>query len=118
MKKIITTTIIGLSIFFGTVNAECMNNNRGETFCGKGECKADRYGVVYCSAYYKGSAVLATYGDVVCSVGQCIVNNKNEVICSTEVEGDIITDMYGNPRCQGSCEPASVDYCESTPIGN
>ena len=73
---------------------------------------------MYCSAFYKGSAVLTVYGDIVCGVGHCIINNKREVICSTELEGEVTTDMYGNPRCQGSCEVASEDYCASEPAGN
>jgi len=102
---------------FGVVSAECMTTNRGDTICGKGECKSDRYGNVYCSAFYKGSAVQETYGNIVCGIGKCVVNNKQEVICSTEIEGVVTKDIYGNPLCQGSCEIASEDYCESEPIG-
>ncbi len=109
---------LGLSLVFGVVNAECLTNNKGETFCGAGECNISAYGEISCSAFYKGTAVKTKYGDIVCGIGKCVVTRLGEVACSTEIEGVATLDRYGNPRCQGSCETASTDYCESTPIGN
>lgn len=113
LLPLIFSTAIGLAFVGSTAVADCMKNRNGEFICGKGGCQRDRSGVVLCSAFLNGSAVRNSHGEIVCGKGRCIENSKREIICSTEQEGDVQLDRFGRAHCQGQCEPASVDYCES-----
>ena len=120
MNFLIRPTVIAVSwliLASGAVNADCMKDRSGDVICGKGECLHDRYGVVYCSAFRKGSAIRTSFGNIVCGKGHCVKDRYGEVFCSTEPEGDAVKNRYGEPRCEGLCERASADYCEMTSAG-
>ena len=113
-STIIATLLI---IASGAVNADCITNRKGDSICGKGRCLLDRYGAGYCSSFHKGGISRTSNGEIVCGRGLCIKTRYGEVFCSTEPEGSAGKDRYGVPRCQGQCELATIDYCESIPAG-
>lgn len=114
-----TSSIVSATIWLvfaaGTAGADCMKDQNGEFFCGKGQCQRDQSGMVLCSAFLNGGAVRNYRGQIVCGRGHCIETSKREVICSTEQEGGVLLDRFGRPRCQGQCEEASAELCEARP---
>jgi hypothetical protein len=106
-----------LSMLTGQAPADCLSNYRGEVFCGKGQCLYDLYGNVRCSAFRDGSAILNRDGRILCGRGRCVTTRLGEVFCSTEPEGAATLDRYGVPRCQGRCETASTEFCETQAAG-
>ena len=114
---LVIIAVTGLTLAAGAANADCMKNLNGEVICGKGECRRDLRGMVFCSAFRRGSAVRASDGMILCGKGDCVRTSSAEVYCSTVEEGTAVKDRYGHPRCEGRCEPASVDYCEAIPAG-
>ena len=93
--------------------ADCLKDGHGKTYCGTGRCKADSTGTAWCSKYFEGDAERMPDGKVVCGKGQCMKGSDGSVICSTETSGSVIIDGNGNVRCDGQCEPASVENCET-----
>ena len=115
----VSVVLVATWLFFSasSASADCMKDQNGEFFCGKGQCQRDRLGMVFCSAFLNGSAIRNHRGEVVCGRGHCVETSKREVVCSTEQEGGALLDRFGRPRCQGQCEPASADLCEARPAG-
>ncbi len=97
--------------------ADCQKNYKGEVICGRGDCQRDRYGNVACSAYRDGAAVRSRTGEIVCGKGRCIATSDGEVYCSTVPGGAVVKDRFGEPRCEGSCEAATVENCVAEPAG-
>ena len=107
----------GLILASGIANADCMKNIYGEVICGKGQCQRNLHGKILCSAFRNGSAVLMIDGRILCGKGHCVRTFTGEVFCSTVREGAATKDLYGVPRCEGQCEPASVNSCEAKTAG-
>jgi hypothetical protein len=97
--------------------ADCMQDLRGEFFCGRGQCTTDRYGKIACSGYEGGGAHRTRYGKAVCGKGRCVRISNGDLYCSTLEKGSAGLDRYGEPRCEGACEPASADNCHTSPAG-
>lgn len=95
-------------------SADCINDSRGEVYCGAGRCIIDGTGTVWCSRYYDGDAERTLDGHVLCGKGQCMKRSDGQVFCSSEVGGAVLIDSRGHVRCYGQCEPASADMCEHT----
>ena len=95
------------------VRAECIQDLRGEVYCGAGRCVVDSKGVVWCSRTLHGDAKVALDGQVLCGKGNCAAGRDGKLYCSSEVGGDVLVDSRGRVRCFGSCEPAKAEYCES-----
>lgn len=94
--------------------AECEINRFGEVYCGRGECRQDKAGDVFCSKYQFGDAILDELGNVVCGKGQCLSDIKfNDIYCSTVEGGGANRDRSGAIKCYGGCEKASALMCES-----
>ena len=109
----------------GYTNADCLKDLSGEIFCGAGNCVVgsrfvydNKYGTVLCSKYYQGGATKTLDGHVLCGKGDCAKSRNGEVFCSSVVGGSVLKDSKGNVRCYGTCEPASLDNCESTKAGS
>jgi hypothetical protein len=99
------------------VLADCMQDLHGNVFCGRGQCMTSLYGQVVCSGYEDGGAHRTRYGEAVCGKGQCVRVGNGDLYCSTVEKGSARLDLYGEPRCEGACERASVDNCDTRPAG-
>lgn len=118
MLKARLMLLVVAALFATIVYADCMQDIRGEVYCGAGHCLVDGEGKVWCSRFYEGDADKTLDGQVLCGKGQCVRNRDGEILCSTEVGGAALIDNRGNARCYGQCEPASKAMCENTPAGS
>lgn len=98
--------------------ADCKKDIKGEVYCGRGDCLRSTDGIVWCSRFEDGDAVLTRDGVVVCGRGDCEKDSAGEVFCSKERGGAVLKHRDGSVRCFGQCERATVDYCESTVAGS
>ena len=94
--------------------ADCAKDLNGEIYCGAGRCARDRSGTIWCSRFFRGDAKTTTDRRVLCGKGQCAKSFGGEIFCSSEVAGAVLKDSYGQVRCQGRCERATAEQCEST----
>ncbi len=74
-------------------------------------CESDRTGIVYCSRYAGGDAVLGPDGTVVCGKGECLRGKFGRFECSKVAGGGAGRDRRGIVRCLGGCAEASEDLC-------
>jgi hypothetical protein len=103
-----------LILYPSSASADCRTDSRGEVYCGAGGCVTDSAGKIWCSRHYDGGVKITLDGEVLCGIGRCARDAHGRVYCSSEVGGSVTTDIDGRVRCYGSCEPGSVDRCEST----
>jgi hypothetical protein len=96
---------------------DCVTLVSGEVVCGTGPCNTDLYGQASCAQFRFGSAVRTRYGQVVCGRGRCVTTLRGEVVCSVLDGGGAVIQIDGTVRCDGACEAASPDLCESRPAG-
>ena len=94
--------------------ADCLRDSKGEVYCGGGRCLADREGKIWCARARDGDAKATRSGVVLCGSGRCERSRHGEIFCSSEEGGAVLTDSFGRVRCQGKCEPATVEACENT----
>ena len=95
--------------------ADCVEDLRGNVYCGAGLCIVDSKGVVWCSRHRDGDAEISLDGQVMCGKGQCAKGSDGVVFCSSEIGGAVLVDNRGRVRCYGQCELATADNCESNP---
>ena len=93
--------------------ADCMQASNGQVFCGAGDCELSGSGIVSCSIYKEGGAVVNAQGRVDCGKGQCLLNNAGQVMCSVQEEGGAAIDISGQVKCYAGCEHGSESMCES-----
>lgn len=91
--------------------ADCMRDLKGRVVCDRGQCAVDSHGVVHCSRYKDGAAILNLYGQVVCGKGQCVTTLKGDIICAARPGGAAMQDWRGKVTCEGGCERASAKLC-------
>jgi hypothetical protein len=109
---------------------DCVTQLTGEVICGTGPCNTDLKGQASCAQFRFGSAVRTgcgdaaprpptsrCYGQVVCGRGRCVTTLRGEIICSVLDGGGAVIQLDGTVRCDGACEAASPDLCESRPAG-
>ena len=92
------------------VGGDCIRDQYGQVFCGRGYCAIDQSGKPYCSKA-GGGLGRDQYGSVVCGIGYCAVNDEGRVKCSSIPAGGATTDSYGKVRCAGGCRDASPQLC-------
>jgi hypothetical protein len=112
----------GLAVAIGLVlpisaSADCQKDLAGKVVCGAGPCSRDLKGRVYCARFRFGSVVRTTSGETVCGRGQCVTTLNGDVLCSNVDGGGAVKQVDGTPRCEGQCEPASVELCEQASAG-
>jgi hypothetical protein len=56
-------------------------------------------------------------GRIRCGRGQCALDRSGEYVCSNVDGGAVVKEADGAIRCQGACEPASIQLCERVPAG-
>lgn len=93
--------------------ADCVEDLRGNVYCGAGLCVVDSKGVVWCSRHRDGDAEISLDGQVMCGKGQCARGSDGLIFCSSEIGGAVLVDSRGRVRCYGQCELATADNCES-----
>ncbi len=73
MKKLHLGVIVSFIITIAVVaqvNADCLQNQYGKVFCGRGKCQMDQYGKVFC-AQRDGDIMKDIYGNILCGIGHC-----------------------------------------------
>ncbi len=88
-----------------------MHDLKGRVICDRGQCVSDRHGMVYCSRYEDGAALITLHGKVVCGKGQCVTTLKGDIICAARPGGAAMADLHGKVTCEGGCERASLTLC-------
>lgn len=110
--------LLAVTMLVATVAAaDCVEDLRGDVFCGGGRCIVDKEGTVHCSRFKDGDADITLDGHVLCGKGNCVKDADGTIFCSSEIGGAALLDSRGRARCQGSCEAASRAYCETTRAG-
>lgn len=103
-----------LCVAVAPLHADCAKDSMGEVFCGAGSCLRDKNGTIWCSRFDDGGVRTTRHGQVVCGRGDCAKTFNGSVFCSTVPGGTVVKDRNGRVRCEGRCEPASAENCEST----
>ena len=106
-----------LVLITGPVYADCMRDSLGRTVCGPGQCATHYRGEIYCARNKFGTATLDRHGNVVCGIGQCEKDFCGDLHCSKESGGGVVRNDQGEVDCFGKCEPASVQFCEQSIVG-
>ncbi len=96
--------------------AECLKDVRGQVVCGQGPCVTNLQGAVFCARSRYAAVVRTMDGATLCGKGQCASTLKGAWICSAVADGSVFKDWDGSIRCEGSCEPASVANCQTSPL--
>lgn len=121
VKPIWSSAYMGLLFLLLTptfTSAECLKDRYGEVYCGAGRCLMNSHGTVFCSQYYDGDVKRTSRGKIVCGQGDCEKLTSGKIYCSTEIGGTVLIDSKGRARCQGDCELASEEMCETTVAGS
>jgi|GEM_PF-1582405 hypothetical protein len=111
MRQIVIVSFIITIAVVAQVNADCIQNQYGEVFCGRGKCQMNRYGKVFCAQRY-GDIMMNRYGDILCGTGHCKEDYRGDVWCSVEEDGSANIDMYGKVKCFGGCETGNLKLCD------
>ena len=111
MNKVICTFLIIALAMSVVANADCMNDQKGNVVCGKGQCEVDQYGKIYC-ADVGGGAMRDQYSNVKCGVGYCAKDDSGHVWCSKAPGGGAAVDTNGKVKCFGGCNEGSTSLCK------
>ena len=68
---------------------------------------------MHCSRFIDGGVAMTREGRVLCGKGTCVSSPQGRVYCSALEQGSALIDSRGRVRCQGRCEPARAEYCET-----
>lgn len=108
--RVVVACALGLGVIL-PVFADCVSDQYGNVFCGRGNCMADSYGKVHCGKQ-GGGVMRDQYGNVLCGVGYCSADDTGRVLCSTKPGGNIAKDSYGKLTCEGGCRDGQAQLCE------
>lgn len=92
------------------VRADCINNQYGETVCGKGECTRDLHEKIICTPV-GGGLSKDQYGEVYCGLGTCLPDQYGKVWCSSKQAGGAAKNIYGEVKCEDGCIAGSKSLC-------
>lgn len=100
MKYTINAALVIAALFFFCIISVCY-----------AACESDRMGIVYCSRFAGGGAVIGPDGTVICGKGECRRGKFGRFECSAVPGGGAGRDRRGIVRCLGGCEEATEDLC-------
>lgn len=109
--RLLAILLLAVTFAADADESSCLKNY-GEVVCGKGQCVADQYKKIWCSAP-GGGAVKDKFGNVVCGAGSCAMDDQFQVWCSTKPGGGAAVDSYKKVKCLEGCELASAAKCEA-----
>lgn len=115
--RLLCLALVASALPLAASQAACLKDRDNEVICGRGECDRDRRGRVLCSAFQFGGVLRTRAGDILCGRGACAKDFDGDVYCSTVEGGAVLIDTDGRVRCEGRCEPGSVELCEAEIAG-
>jgi hypothetical protein len=110
-------TLLILLLITSPAFSDCMRDSSGRSICGHGPCAKDFRGEIYCAKDRFGTATRDDHGNVVCGLGQCEKDMRGNIYCSSESGGDVLRNDRGEVDCFGTCQLASVEFCERSIAG-
>jgi hypothetical protein len=114
LPRIASVVSLLVALLAAAAEADCAKDLHGEVWCGAGRCASGHDGIVWCSRFDDGGAVVTRFdGAVLCGPGACAKNLRGEAYCSAVPGGAVTKDSRGRVRCEGRCVAASADHCES-----
>ena len=111
ISRVVVACALALGLISPVFAYDCVRDNYGNLFCGRGDCVMDSYGKLHCAK--KGGGVIRDqYGNVLCGVGYCAGDETGRLLCSTRPGGSVARDSYGKVVCEGGCRDAEAQLCE------
>jgi hypothetical protein len=111
ISRVVVACALALGVISPVFASECVRDNYGTVYCGRGNCLMDSDGKLHC-AQRGGGAIRDQYGNVLCGVGYCSVDDTGRLLCSTTPGGNITRDSYGKVTCEEGCHEAQPQLCQ------
>src|SRR4029453_18059149 len=91
ISRVAVACALALGVISPVFASECIRDNYGTVYCGRGHCLMDSNGKVHC-AQRGGGAIRDQYGNVLCGVGYCTADDEGRLLCSKTPGGSITRD--------------------------
>jgi hypothetical protein len=114
ISRVVVACALALGVISPVFAGDCVRDNYGTLFCGRGNCLMDSNGKLHC-AKRGGGVIRDEYGNVRCGVGYCTADDTGRLLCSTTLGGNITRDSYGKVTCEEGCREAQAQLCQDLP---
>ena len=111
ISRVVVTCALALGVISPVFAGDCVRDNYGTVYCGRGDCSMDSNGRLRC-AKRGGGMIRDQYGNLLCGIGYCAADDTGRLLCSTTPGGNVSRDSYGKVTCEGGCQDAQVQLCE------
>jgi hypothetical protein len=111
ISRIVIACAFALGVISPVFAGDCVRDNYGNVYCGRGDCSMDAYGKLRC-AKRGGGLIRDQYGNLLCGIGYCAADDTGRLLCSTRSGGNVGRDSYGKVTCEGGCQDAQAQLCE------
>ena len=114
ISRVVVACALTLGVISPVFAGDCVRDNFGNVYCGRGNCSMDANGKLRCSKT-GGGLIRDQYGNLLCGVGYCAADDTGRMLCSTISGGNVARDSYGKVTCEGGCHDAQAQLCEDLP---
>ena len=109
--RVVLACALALDVISPVLAGDCVRDNYGTVYCGRGDCAMDSGGRLRC-AKPGGRLIRDQYGDLLCGAGYCAAEDTGRLLCSPRPGGNVSRDSYGKVTCAGGCVDAQAQLCE------